>query len=243
MRTSSHVGQVRLSTPRPECSGRSSRAAALGVVAALFLCALLSLLTSTDHAAFPVPVSSTTTAIRLSSSFALADFDGDRQPDLATAEVEHATSHLTRYLIRLRLQAGGAGASQSIGVTGSFGLPHISALDVNGDHVPDLVLTASGQQRLIAVLLNDGRGRFSVANPSEFPLFLEDSPWRWRPAIRHLHDIAALVLAQSPQAEAPQQRDNSAPPLPKSYSVPSNPGFVTDALGSGPSGRAPPLVS
>src|SRR5579864_7152986 len=106
---------------------RSCRGARL----AFLLCAFMGF-SLAARAAKPTSGEQRTSAVRPHSSFAFADFDGDRQPDLATAEVEHADSRLTRYLIRLRMHANGAGARQFIGVTGSFGLPRISALDVNG---------------------------------------------------------------------------------------------------------------
>jgi len=193
-------------------------------------------------AASPSPKDAANVTFRLSSSFAFADFDGDRQPDLATAEIEHADSHLTRYRIRLQFKSG-SGTGQSIGVTGSFGLPQISALDVNGDHVPDLVLTAAGQDRPIAVLLNDGRGRFSLANPSDFSASLVDSPSRWRPASGRLQDIAVLVLVRAPQVEAPNARQSFAPQPLAAASISTNQGLVPDSLRSAPLGRAPPLFS
>jgi hypothetical protein len=128
--------------------------------------------------------------------------DGDRQPDLATAEIERSDAHLTRYLITLRFTSGAPPSAQSIGVVGAFGLPRISALDVNGDHLLDLVVTAGEQQRPIAVLLNDGRGSFSLANPREFPSALIDGHLRWDPAAGHLQDIAVLIVARTPQAGA-----------------------------------------
>lgn len=241
MQTNSHAGHTRGSAARPERSGRSARGVALRALGALFLCAALSGLTCPAHAAPQVPAHGANRAVRANSSFTFADLDGDRQPDLATAEIERAGSHFTRYLIRLRLQAGGAGASQSIGVTGSFGLPQISALDVNGDHVPDLVVTASGQPRLIAVLLNDGRGRFSVANPSDFASVIPDSPWRWRPASGHLQDLVVLVLARAPQAEATKNSCSLVAQFLAVASGSAHRGYVPDSLRSDSSGRAPPL--
>ena len=214
---------------------RSCRVARL----ALLLCAFMGF-SLAARAAKTTSGEQPTSAVRLHSSFAFADFDGDRQPDLATAEVEHADSRLTRYLIRLRMHANGAGASQFIGVTGSFGLPRISALDVNGDHVPDLIVTAAGQDRPIAILLNDGRGRFSIVSASEFQYVLTDSPVHWHPAANHLRDIAVLLLPRAPQADAANKRQPFAPPILAAGPVYASSEFLSDSPFSKPLGRAPP---
>ena len=179
-------------------------------------------------------------AVGLRSSFTFADFDGDRQPDLATAEIAGSDAHITRYLIRLQFAAKGASSGQSIGVTGSYGQPQISARDVNGDNVPDLVVTASGQQRPIAILLNDGRGRFSLANPSDFPSSLLDAPSRWRPANRDVQDAAVLLLVRSPQAGAVSGSKSFVPQTSAPTSDSASHDFVRPSLRAAPSGRAPP---
>ena len=183
--------------------------------------------------------------MRANSSFAIADFDGDRRPDLATAEIERSDSRFTRYLIHLQFAAG---PGQSLRSGNSLESPvlsachEISAIDVNGDHALDLVLTAAGQPQPIAILLNDGRGKFSLANPRDFPAAALDSPWRWGSASHPFQDLAVLIPTRAPQAEARRTRDTRF--------VPRRPGRVSllhgvadfrpDPLRSSPLGRAPP---
>ena len=243
MQPHSHVRHPRRWSAWPDCSGRCALVAALGALGALFLCIGISGLTGPPHAAPRVSAEGANKAIRVNSSFTFADLDGDRQPDLATADIEHADSHLTRYLIRLRLQAGGSGASQAIGVTGSFGLPQISALDVNGDDAPDLVVTAAGQPRPIAVLLNDGRGRFSVANPSDFSPVVSGARSQWRPASNQFDDNAVLVSPRAPQTNAASSRQRVAPKPLSTALAAVNRGYAPSALRLVPLGRAPPRTS
>jgi len=224
----------------------AAKAALLLCCAVLVACgALLGLATTPATAASPAQDSSRA-AIRASSSFAIADFDGDRRPDLATAEIERSNSRSTRYLIRLQLATGPGQreqAGQFIGVTGAFGLPQISAIDVNGDHALDLVVTAAGQRQPIAILLNDGRGKFSLANPRDFPAAVVDSPWRWSSASHLFQDLAVLIPTGAPQAEAARARHSFVPrPLTESRFSTSR-GFPPDPLRSSPLGRAPPYVA
>jgi hypothetical protein len=193
--------------------------------------------------ATPPAKDSSSAALRLNSSFAIADFDGDRRPDLATAEIEQSDSRLTRYLIRFRLAAAANSSGQAIGVTGAFGLPQISAIDVNGDHALDLVITAAGQQQPIAVLLNDGRGKFSVVKPGDFPAAALDSPWRWASANRHIPDLAALIPTRAPQAEAANARHSFVPRQLAESRFSTSRGFPPDPLHSSPLGRAPPQLA
>jgi hypothetical protein len=98
--------------------------------------------------------------------FAIADFDGDRKPDLATIEVERDAVIGTRYSIRLHLSAG---EESAIGITGPQGGLQIVARDVNGDDAMDLVVTTAMDSHFVAVLLNDGHGKFTLAKPGAFP--------------------------------------------------------------------------
>lgn len=175
-------------------------------------------------------------------SFAIADFDGDRQPDLATAEIAHSDSHSTLYLIRLHF--GDAGNSrQSIDVNGSFGLPQISARDVNGDNVPDLVVTAAGQLRPIAILLNDGRGRFSLASPSDFPAAASESPRRWGSSGHQIRDASILLPARTLPAGASNACESFVPRKTAHPSMARDFVLALEPLPASALGRAPPALA
>ena len=194
----------------------------------------------TRATAVPPAQDSSHHALGMNTSFAIADLDGDRRPDLATAEIERSELRFTRYLIRLQFTATAEQSGQAIGVTGAFGLPQISAIDVNGDHALDLVVTAAGHKLPIAVLLNDGRGKFSLARPGDFPAAALDSPWRWVPANRHIPDIALLIPTRTPQADAQSAwRSFASRQLAESRFSTSR-GFWPEPLLSSPLGRAPP---
>jgi hypothetical protein len=98
--------------------------------------------------------------------FAIADLDGDRRPDLAYVETGRSDVSLTDYWIRLQVTAG---QDQRILVVAPTGGLQIVARDVNGDHAPDLVLTTTWLRQPVAILLNDGHGIFSQADPTAFP--------------------------------------------------------------------------
>jgi hypothetical protein len=98
--------------------------------------------------------------------FAIADFDGDRKPDLATVEMERsASSARARYSIRLKLTSGD---SQVFGLTAPAGGLQIVARDVNGDNALDLLISTTWQHQQVAVILNDGHGNFTLTAPGGF---------------------------------------------------------------------------
>jgi len=98
--------------------------------------------------------------------FAIDDFDGDRHPDLASIQPISNTSSGTIYRVQLELSAAG---QQSIHLNGPSGGLRIFTRDVNGDDVPDLIVSSAWRGEPLAVLVNDGRGSFSLADPSLFP--------------------------------------------------------------------------
>ena len=101
------------------------------------------------------------------SQFAIGDFDGDRQLDLASVQIGGFNPQHSRYWISLRLSKGGL---QTMGVTGPAGGLALLARDVNGDRALDLVLVTAWGHEFVAVLLNDGQGNFSAADPRQVPI-------------------------------------------------------------------------
>ena len=130
------------------------------------------------------------------STFAIADFDGDRKPDLATVEVQKGSfSGNSRYSIRLQLTAG---ATQVFGVIAPAGGLQIVLRDVNGDDALDVLVSTAWQHKQVAVLLNDGHGKFKLADPRTFPAaFLgNDSVWALDPIT--ISDGTALIRMEYP---------------------------------------------
>ncbi|MGB7186982.1 MAG: VCBS repeat-containing protein [Candidatus Acidiferrales bacterium] len=104
--------------------------------------------------------------------FAIADFDGDKRPDLASIRAGANSSGLTEYWIQLQLSTTGR---QSFRLVAPAGGLWIEARDVNGDHTVDLVLSTAWFNQPIAILLNDGHGSFSRVEPSAFPGAFDES--------------------------------------------------------------------
>ena len=128
------------------------------------------------------------------SVFAIADFDGDSKPDLATVEIENSgSSSITKYSIRSRLTLG---ASQNFGVSAPAGGLQIVARDVNGDDALDLLVSTAWLHQEIAVLLNDGHGNFTLAEPAAFPngIWKSETVCDW--GATPLCDSAALMRSE-----------------------------------------------
>jgi hypothetical protein len=107
--------------------------------------------------------------------FAVSDFDGDHQPDTAKIQGGAGGYGRTDYWIQLELSATGR---QFIRLAAPAGGLQIEARDVNGDHAIDLVLSTAWSRRPVAILLNDGHGRFSRAEPSTYPGAFSESRTR-----------------------------------------------------------------
>jgi hypothetical protein len=101
-----------------------------------------------------------------STHFAIADFDGDLQPDLAMIRVTHEGAPQTEYSLELKFSSG---PRPSIGLLGPAGGLEISPQDVNGDKFADLVITSQMDSEFVAILLNDGKGNFTHAESSDYP--------------------------------------------------------------------------
>jgi len=168
------------------------------------------------------------------SQFAIADFDGDRQPDLATVQIARFNSLHSRYWISFQLSNGGL---QTIGVTAPAGGLVLVSWDVNCDRALDLVLVTPWRHELVAVLLNDGKGNFSAADPGQFEVGGISSRMQIGIAPRHLEDRAALSFQYSSLRDAGRKLSV----LQKSQRALSPPvDFVTSLFASSRSSRAPP---
>jgi len=148
--------------------------------------ALCLLLFAGRAAAAPPPAQAAT-------HFTIADFDGDSRPDLASVDVGQSSLRNTHYLIAFHL-SGGAG--QTVGITAPTGGLQITSRDVNGDSFPDVIVTTAWTNRPVAILLNDGLGNFTAANPAEFQNAFIDSQTSWTTATDEIRDASALPLSR-----------------------------------------------
>ena len=140
------------------------------ILAGILLCLALAGGAAESSAAnnpgFPGSLQTPTGAGLTAPYFAIGDFDGDQQPDLATVQSDPYTQRDSRYSIHLQLSFG---TSSAIGLTAPSGGLLLSAKDVNGDSAIDLVVTTVVDHKLVMVLVNDGHGNFSVAEEGAFP--------------------------------------------------------------------------
>jgi hypothetical protein len=127
--------------------------------------------------------------------FAVADFDGDHRPDLVGVQAGQGSVARTNYWIQLRLSAAG---QQTISLVAPSGGLQIAARDVNGDRIPDLILTTTWLGQPVAIFINDGHGTFTRAEPSAFPEAFRKSPSRWNGAA----DQAADAVGVPPPSRA-----------------------------------------
>jgi hypothetical protein len=126
--------------------------------------------------------------------FAIADFDGDLKPDLATVQIEQDAVVGTRYSIRLQLSAG---EESAIGITGPLGGLQLVPRDVNGDDAIDLIVTTASDSHFVAVLINDGHGKFTQARAGDFPGIEKNEDVRLSAARGQVEDCNALQVTRS----------------------------------------------
>lgn len=145
---------------------------------------------------------------QVSSQFAIADFDGDNRPDLATVQVEQRSSQETQYWIAFQLSSG---PRQTLGITAPNGGLQITSRDVNGDSFLDVVVTTAWTNRPVAVLLNDGQGNFQDSRPSAFPGAFRNSEKSWIYITDEIKDAVALLLSRYPTGNCPEGSRFSSP--------------------------------
>ncbi len=120
---------------------------------------------------------------------AIADFDGDHRPDLVGVQTGQGNVARTKYWIRLQLSAAG---QQTISLVGPSGGLQIAARDVNGDQIPDLILTTTWLGQPVAIFINDGHGTFTRAETSAFPEAFRESHTRWSSATDRAADAVGV---------------------------------------------------
>jgi hypothetical protein len=136
---------------------------------------------------------------QVTSQFAIGDFDGDRQPDLATVHAGQSSSLDTQYWIAFQLSSG---PRRILSITAPAGGLHIKSRDVNGDDFLDVIVTTAWTNRPVAVLLNDGQGNFRSSSPSAFPEAFTTSEKSRASATDEVRDATAVLLSRYPTGDS-----------------------------------------
>lgn len=131
--------------------------------------------------------------------FVYSDFDGDLRPDLAVVQAGRSDLSFTDYWVQFQLTTARPQAIRVVAPTG--GLQMVTS-DVNGDHVPDLVLTTTWSNQAVAVLLNEGHGSFSRIDPSTYPAAFRASKANWSYSA-HLDQVLVAFLSLSRTGASP----------------------------------------
>lgn len=131
--------------------------------------------------------------------FVYSDFDGDLRPDLVVVQAGRSDLSFTDYWVQFQLTTG---RPQAIRVAAPTGGLQVATWDVNGDHVPDLVLTTTWGNQAVAVLLNEGNGSFSRLDPSAYPAAFRASKANWRYSA-HLDQVVVGFLSLSRTGASP----------------------------------------
>ena len=205
--------------------------------AVAFLCLVLGCVPCADAVPADPPSWSTASAL-LTSGFAIADFDGDTRPDIATVEIGRNSASESCYWIAFRLSSG---PGQTLGITGPTGGIRIASRDVNGDDFPDVVVTTAWTNQPVAVLLNDGRGNFTASKPSEFRGAFSTSQGSLGSTTYEINDTFAVLLSRELLGEGGQRHEVSVFQAPARLPVPQpSAGWLFYAVDSFHH-RAPPL--
>lgn len=127
-------------------------------------------------------------------AFAIADFDGDHQADLARV---NRTAGSGGYSIDLQLSTG---YLRTIPLSAGRSGLSIEARDVDGDGDVDLVVRSQWLRQPVAVFLNDGHGSFSRAAPSLFPSAFAERSTGWAAGTNEDHSPVASFTQFSGEA-------------------------------------------
>jgi hypothetical protein len=173
------------------------------------------------------------------SKFAIADFDGDNRPDLASVEAGQRDGSNRRYQVSFQLTTG---PRQTIAIAAPLGGLRLRSQDVNGDGFPDVVVTTFWTNRPVALLLNDGLGNFSEAEASRFPAAFSSSEVSLKCESNKINDTAAAIFQRYFPGQCEDRARMSSPPCVVRRFASENLHFVASSGNNFFLSRAPPSV-
>jgi hypothetical protein len=119
----------------------------------------------------------------------IGDLDGDDIPDLASGIRTGQTPEGYSYRVDLDFSANSEAKPFSVFSEDSTGL-NIEAVDIDGDHDLDLLVSGRFSPQPIGIWLNDGRGRFTRGDLAKYVL----RAWQTRPAVQSPSINASVIL-------------------------------------------------
>jgi hypothetical protein len=176
------------------------------------------------------------TSLEPGPQFAIADFDGDLRPDVASIRAGANIAGSANYWIQLQLTSAGRQSIQLIAPAGGL---LIEARDVNGDHAIDLVLATAWSRQPVAIFLNDGHGGFSRAELAAFPGAFSESKTNWVPT-KNLPTDTVGVPPQSGAGICAEEKVLLHERSPARLIPPSSAGFPVSPFLASQAGRSPP---
>lgn len=215
-------------------SARRGASAALGV-----LLALLFAFPAAHVARGATFRSSATVSAKPGLPFTIADFNGDQRPDFARV-LGGDQLGANGYDYAIWIQISGSGR-RLIRLVAPFGGLSIEARDVNGDHAVDLVLSTAWLKQPVAILLNDGHGRFSRVAPNAFPAAFNTPKTALQGSSDRAMEPIALAQESSTGSAVPTSRSIAAGSDAGNTSIPQTQ-FVRASFAASRAGRAPPAA-
>lgn len=174
-----------------------------------------------------------------STQLAAADFDNDQQPDGALLREAGLMNGEQAFRIDFHVTAG---ANKSITFSSNEPGLAISALDVNRDGAPDIVIERAFTHERLQIYLNDGHGAFHKVRAEDYPS--SDPAWpAWHARLNELQPVFALPVSRGSDAGAPMQASLVQRDRSKRIKLPCEGLQIQCAARAPASSRAPPTLS
>jgi hypothetical protein len=182
---------------------REARTKLRGWRVCLTLLAFLGLAAAAGKAAAPGAGGGSAHRSAFGVDLVIADLDGDSRPDMASVSVAHNSQQSTDYFIRLQFSTA---ADATIGLTARAGGLDLAQSDVNGDSILDVVVRTALDSKVVAVLVNDGHGKFSLADPSSFSFATATADNFLQVPLDPTQDLTVIAPMRSAFGQRPEGR-------------------------------------